>query len=253
MDIITSRDNPKIKYAVKIASDPGARRKENAFFASSSKAVLDIISAGFERKLIFATQEEYARHCRLLPRENVYIVSQPVADKLSEGKTDDGMYRVFAMKENTGTEDFFTGNLLVLQDVQDPGNMGAIMRTALAFGFDSVAVSAGCADVYSRKVIRSSMTASVKLNVMRISDAAEFAALLADKGYCTVAACLEGAQELGKRVIGRPAALFIGSEGQGLGRDVIAACEMRIKIPMSDRIESLNAAVSAAVLMWELR
>ncbi len=253
INLIESKDNPKVKTALKIATDTAYRRKNKVFFASTSKVVLDIIDAGFVHQAVFVLNTEYEKFSHRLPENNVYLVSQAVADKLSEGKTEDGVFAVFEMKDADENSIFTADRLLVLQDVQDPNNMGAIMRTALGFGYDNVVVSSKCADVFSRKVIRTSMTASVKLNVLKVADMVDFTHRLNEKGFTTVAACLEGAQELGTVPTNLPVALYIGNEGQGLSDDVIESCKLRLKIPMSERIESLNAAVSAAVLMWELR
>ena len=251
VNYIESKDNPKIKNALKIAADASARRKNRLFFAATGKVVMDILAAGFKAQAVFCLEAEYEKLAHRLGNENVYIVSPAVADKLSEGKTEDGVWALFEMKD-ADTDSIFTADrLLVLQDVQDPNNMGAILRTALAFGYDNVAVSTKCADVYSRKVIRTSMTASVKVNVYKVSDMVSFTQQLNEKGFTTVAACLEGAQPLGSVPVKAPFALYIGNEGNGLSENVIKACKLRLKIPMSDRIESLNAAVSAAVLMWE--
>ncbi|MBQ7816481.1 MAG: RNA methyltransferase, partial [Oscillospiraceae bacterium] len=136
---------------------------------------------------------------------------------------------------------------------QDPGNMGAIMRTALAFGYEDIVVSTKCADIYSPKVLRSSMTASVKLNVCKVADIPAFVRELSSKGFSTVATCLENSKELGSEKISLPVAVLIGNEGNGLSKETIEASTHRVKIPMSEQIESLNAAVSASVMMWELR
>ncbi len=253
VNYIESKDNQKIKNALKIANDASARRKNGMFFAATSKVVLDILADGFEAVSVFCLQEEYDRISDRLKDENVYIVTQAVAEKLSEGKTEDGVWALFRMKDADEESIFRADKLLVLEDVQDPTNIGAIMRTALAFGYENVAVSRKCADVYSRKVIRTSMTASVKLNVYKVDDMVQFTRTLNEKGFTTVATCLEGAQELGIVPVKLPLALYIGNEGNGMSREVIDECSLRVKIPMSDRIESLNAAVSAAVLMWELR
>ncbi|MBQ6849844.1 MAG: RNA methyltransferase [Oscillospiraceae bacterium] len=253
INLIESKDNPKIKNALKIANDASFRRKNGVFFAATSKVVLDIIDAGFAHQAVFVLAEEYGKFADRLPDKNVYTVSRPVADKLSEGKTEDGVWAVFEMKSADEDAIFAADKLLVLQDVQDPNNMGAIMRTALGFGYENVVVSSKCADVYSRKVIRTSMTASVKVNVLKVADMVAFTQKLNAKGFTTVAACLDGASDLGTVKTSLPVALYIGNEGQGLSRDVIENCKIRLKIPMRDRIESLNAAVSAAVLMWELR
>lgn len=253
INFIESKDNPKIKNALKIANDATYRRKNRLFFAATSKVVLDILDADFVHMAVFVLADEYEKFSARLPEKNVYMVSQAVADKLSEGKTEDGMWGVFEMKDADENAIFAADKLLVLQDVQDPNNMGAIMRTALGFGYENVVVSGKCADVYSRKVIRTSMTASVKLNVLKTNDMVAFTQKLNEKGFTTVAACLDGASDLGSVKTSLPVALYIGNEGQGLSDDVIENCRIRLKIPMSDRIESLNAAVSAAVLMWELR
>jgi len=253
INFIESKDNPKIKNALKIANDATYRRKNRLFFAATSKVVLDILDADFVHMAVFVLADEYEKFSARLPEKNVYSVSQAVADKLSEGKTEDGMWGVFEMKDADENAIFAADKLLVLQDVQDPNNMGAIMRTALGFGYENVVVSGKCADVYSRKVIRTSMTASVKLNVLKTNDMVAFTQKLNEKGFTTVAACLDGASDLGSVKTSLPVALYIGNEGQGLSDDVIENCRIRLKIPMSDRIESLNAAVSAAVLMWELR
>jgi len=253
INFIESKDNPKIKNALKIANDATYRRKNRLFFAATSKVVLDILDADFVHMAVFVLADEYEKFSARLPEKNLYSVSQAVADKLSEGKTEDGMWGVFEMKDADENAIFAADKLLVLQDVQDPNNMGAIMRTALGFGYENVVVSGKCADVYSRKVIRTSMTASVKLNVLKTNDMVAFTQKLNEKGFTTVAACLDGASDLGSVKTSLPVALYIGNEGQGLSDDVIENCRIRLKIPMSDRIESLNAAVSAAVLMWELR
>ena len=252
INLIESKDNPKIKLALKIANDASYRRKNKLFFASTSKVVIDIFDAGFECEMIFVLQSEYERVKSRLPQKNVFVITEAVSAKLSEGKTEDGIYGVFRMKD-TDEDSILSGDkILILEDVQDPGNMGAIMRTALAFGYENVVVTQKCADIYSRKVIRTSMTASVKLNVFKTADLVDFTQKLNEKGFTTSAACLEGAKELGSERIGLPVALYIGNEGNGLSDEVIKVCKMRVKIPMSEKIESLNAAVSAAVLMWEL-
>lgn len=253
LNYIESRDNAKIKNAVKISQDAKYRRENGVFFASTRKVVCDIIDAGFEAVAVFALESEYEKIKSYTADIPVYVVSRQVCEKLSESKTEDGVFGVFKTKPVDRDKIFSADRLLVLQDIQDPNNMGAILRTALGFGYDNVVVSDKCRDIYSRKVIRTSMTASVKVNVLRTADLISLTESLRQKGFTTVAACLEGASELGKVKTKLPVALYIGNEGNGLSKDVVSACDIRLKIPMSDRIESLNRAVSRAVLMWELR
>ena len=253
LNTIESKDNPKIKYAQKLAKDAKLRSESGTFFASTPKVVMDILAAGFEAESLFFTQQEYEKYAEKLNGQPVYIISEAVNSKMSEDKTSQGVFGIFKMKNASLVKIFAADKLILLEDIQDPGNMGAIMRTALAFGYENIVVSAKCADIYSPKVLRSSMTASVKLNVYKAADIPALVAELGAKGFSTVATCLENSKELGSEKISLPVAVLIGNEGNGLSADTIAASTHKVKIPMSDKIESLNAAVSAGVMMWELR
>lgn len=253
VNTIQSKDNPKIKYAQKLAKDGRFRAETGLFFATTPKVVMDILRAGFAAESLFFVQQEYDRFAQELAAENVYIISDAVSEKLSEDKTSPGVYGVFKMKQPDLDRIYSCKKLIVLEDIQDPGNIGAIMRTALAFGYNDIVVSSKCADIYSPKVLRSSMTASVKLNVCKIDDIPQLVRQLSAKGFSTVATCLENSRELGSEKIGLPVAVLIGNEGNGLCWQTIDASTHRVKIPMSQQIESLNAAVSAGVMMWELR
>jgi len=253
LNIIESKDNAKIKNAVKLAKDAKLRGESGVFFASTPKVVMDILAAGFVAESLFFTKEEYEKYCDKLSGHNVYIISDAVNQKLSEDKTSQGVFGIFKMKNADIGKIFTADKLIILEDIQDPGNMGAIMRTALAFGYENIVVSTKCADIYSPKVLRSSMTASVKLNVYKADNISVLVKELGAKGFSTVATCLENSRELGSEKIPLPVAVLIGNEGNGLSADTIAASTHRVKIPMSDKIESLNAAVSAGVMMWELR
>ncbi len=252
MNIIQSKDNPKIKYAIKLAKEAKFRQEEKLFFAQGVKIVMDLIDYGFIPHSIFINYDEYDIYKNKLNENNTYIITNPVDEKLNQEKTSQGVYAIFKMKKHNTNEVFSKDKLLVLQDVQDPQNLGAIMRSALAFGYKDVVVSDKCADIYSQKVLKSSMTASVKLNVYKVNDILLLTRDLNTKGYTTIASCLEGAEDLKKAVIKPPFALYIGNEGNGLSKEIITTCTKKIKIQMSDEIQSLNAAVSAAILMWEI-
>ncbi len=253
LNVIQSKDNPRIKNAVKLSKDAKFRTETGLFFASTPKVVMDILNAGFIAESLFFMQDEYDMYENELEGQPVYIITDAVNQKLSEDKTSQGVFGVFKMKKTDINKIFSADKLIVLEDIQDPGNMGAIMRTALAFGYENIVTSFKCADIYSPKVLRSSMTASVKLNVYKVKDIPQLVRDLSAKGVSTVATCLENSTELGKEKIPLPVAVLIGNEGNGLSEDTINASRYKVKIPMSEQIESLNAAVSAGVMMWELR
>lgn len=253
INVIQSKDNPRIKNAVKLSKDAKFRAETGLFFASTPKVVMDILNAGFVAESLFFMQDEYDVYENQLANQPVYIITDVVNQKLSEDKTSQGVFGVFKMKKPDINKIFSAKRLIVLEDIQDPGNMGAIMRTALAFGYENIVTSFKCADIYSPKVLRSSMTASVKLNVYKVKDIPQLVEDLSKQGFSTVATCLENSKELGSEKIQLPVAVLIGNEGNGLSEDTIKASRYKVKIPMSEQIESLNAAVSAGVMMWELR
>ena len=130
--------------------------------------------------------------------------------------------------------------VIVLEGVQDPGNVGTVIRTANALGMDAVVLTGACADLYGPKTVRAAMGALFRQPVLRANGLKLYGAALTDT-----------AQDL-RRVPLTPAAVAIGSEGRGLSAELLAQCDGQIIIPMQPGAESLNAAVAAAVVMWEI-
>ena len=141
---------------------------------------------------------------------------------------------------------------LALEEVQDPANVGAVLRSAAAFGFAGVLLTPGCADPFSAKAMRASMGAAFKLPLYQTDDLPAALRRFAQGGAAAVAAALRGAVDLRSyHYDGGGLVLAIGNEGNGLSEAVIDACTAVVKIPICT-MESLNAAAAAAVLMWEL-
>ena len=138
---------------------------------------------------------------------------------------------------------------LVLDGLQDPGNLGTILRTADAFEADGLFLLPGCADPWSPKTVRAAMGALFRRPVWQ-TERAELQAVLSRAGIPLIGAAL-GENTLDVRALPTPAALAVGSEGRGLSPETLSLCQGTVRIPMSPRCESLNAAVAAAVLLWE--
>ena len=193
LNIIESKDNAKIKNAQKLAKDAKLRSETGVFFASTPKVVMDVLAAGFEAESLFFTKEEYEKYSAKVADQKVYIISEAVNQKLSEDKTSQGVFGIFKMKTADVDKIFAADRLIILEDIQDPGNMGAIMRTALAFGYEDIVVSTKCADIYSPKVLRSSMTAVLGTGCF-YRGIKTLGLLLQHPGifliYCTVLHCL---------------------------------------------------------------
>ena len=213
---ITSRANAKIKYACRLPQSAAFRRSEGRFLAEGRKLCPEL-ARGAELETLFYT-ETAAEKCpelETLPGEH-YLVEDHVADKLADVGTHQGVFGVFRTPEHTLEEARTGGRYLALERVQDPGNVGTLLRSAAAFGFDGVLLSDGCASVWAPKTLRASMGAAEPRY---------------PGGVCVV----------------------IGSEGQGLTEETIRSCEGTVRIPMTDRVESLNAGIAGSILLWHFR
>lgn len=145
------------------------------------------------------------------------------------------------------------GRFLVLEDVRDPGNLGTILRTAEAFGADGLLLSSGCCELYSPKVLRGSMGGALRLPVAFVPDLPEAITRWNGQGFRTIACVADvAATPLPETQLGDGCLLFIGNEANGLTPLTRAACAERMTIPMKGRAESLNAAVAACIVLWEL-
>lgn len=141
--------------------------------------------------------------------------------------------------------------LLVLDNLQDPGNMGTIIRTAEAAGVTGILMSADCVDIYNPKTIRSTMGSVYRMPLWYVKNICEAVKELKRLGVRTYAAHLEGKKSYDEEAYREAAAFLIGNEGNGLRREVAELADVYIRIPMEGRVESLNAAIAAAVLMFE--
>ena len=140
---------------------------------------------------------------------------------------------------------------LVLEDLQDPGNMGTIFRTAEGAGVDGIFMSTNCVDIYNPKVIRSTMGSVYRVPFVYVEDLPAVLDSLKDYGITAYAAHLEGKNRYDQECYRKGTAFLIGNEGNGLREEVAERADIRIRIPMEGQVESLNAAIAAAVLMFE--
>ena len=143
-------------------------------------------------------------------------------------------------------------HLLVLDNIQDPGNLGTIFRTAEAAGVTGVFLSRDCADIYNPKTVRSTMGAIYRQPFVYVEDLPGTIARMKEKGICVFAAHLQGERSYDREDYRKKTAFLVGNEGNGLRREVEEMADVRVRIPMAGRAESLNAAIAAGVLMFEV-
>ena len=255
MEKITSRENAKIKYACRLSSSAAFRRSEGRFLAEGRKLCPEL-ARGAELETLFCTEAalEKCPELAALPGEH-FVVEDHVADKLADVGTHQGVFGVFRTPVHTLEEVTAGGRYLALERVQDPGNVGTLLRSAAAFGFDAVLLSDGCASPFAPKTLRASMGAAVRIPVIEAGSMPETVAALRAKKITCLAAALYHSEPLSAASACYPdgVCVVIGSEGQGLTDATIAACNAAVRIPMTDRVESLNAGIAGSILLWHFR
>ena len=254
MEKITSRENAKVKYACRLASSGAFRRAEGRFLAEGRKLCPELCR-GAELETLFCTEAALEKCPELsgLPGEH-YLVEDHVADKLADVGTHQGVFGVFRTPVHTLEEVKRGGRYLALERVQDPGNVGTLLRSAAAFGFDGVLLSDGCASVFAPKTLRASMGAAVRIPVIEAGKMPETIARLRALGITCLAAALYQSQPLSAAASSCPdgVCVVIGSEGQGISGSVRAAATHHLALPMRGGAESLNAAVAAGIMIYEM-
>lgn len=231
--IITSLDNPKIKYLASLSK--AKERKQEQKFIVEGKHLVD--EAKKQNVLIEAYSIE--------EKEGYIQVSPSVMKKISNTNTlvsEIGLCKMLDKKE-------LSNKLLLLDGVQDPGNMGALIRSAKAFGFDTIVLGNGCVDIYNDKVIRSSQGAIFKLNFIN-AYLPDFIKSL--KEYSVYGTNVVHGISLENVKKSQKMAIVLGNEGNGISKEVFDVIEKNIYIPM-DNTESLNVSVAAGIIMYSLK
>lgn len=252
-DLISSRENPKIKYACSLRDSEKQRAADGLFFAEGPKLCLELAKSCTPRTA-YATEAALAKTPALAALHPV-PVAPSVAEKLAGTKSSQDVFVLFETPRPDPAVLTTARRLLALEGVQDPGNVGTLIRSAAAFGFDGVILSEGCASPYAPKTLRASMGAAVRVPVIETGPLPPALARLRQLGIRCLAAALEHSEPLGPVPAAHPGGVcvVVGSEGQGLEGDTIAACDAAVRIPMTDRVESLNAGIAGSILLWHFR
>lgn len=253
--MITSTGNAKVKQLVQWQKKRKARDADKVFLAEGVRMaaeapkgqVLEVyVSESFyEKKLKELQLEAWGR--------KLVVLTDSVFAHVSDTKTPQGILTVMRQPEY-GLEDILGGDrplLVVLDNLQDPGNMGTILRAGEAAGVTGMIMSSGCVDIYNPKVIRSTMGSIYRIPFLYTDDLPKVFAGFEKKKIRSFAAHLEGEQSYDRENYAGGTAFLIGNEGNGLRGEVAQAADIYVRIPMCGEVESLNAAVAASVLMFE--
>ncbi len=249
-DIITSVSNHKIKNLAKCLKQVKERRKQDIFIVEGVRMFSEI-----PRNLLletYVTEEFYEMHKGLFDGISYEFVSPHVLDGITDTRTPQGVVCMvkclhYTLKEVCGGA---IPLIMALENIQDPGNLGTILRTAEGAGVTGILLSRETVDVYNPKVVRSTMGSIFRIPFLYVENMVEIIRDLQDQGYVGYSAHLQG-KNFYDFDYTKPTIFCIGNEGNGLSKELSEATNSKILIPMAGKVESLNAATASTVLMYE--
>ncbi|MBR6954524.1 MAG: RNA methyltransferase [Clostridia bacterium] len=246
MERLTSLKNPQVQLWRSL-KDRKARREHGLFLVEGRKSVEEALSSGFPAEALLL-REDTAEQGALPENVKKYLLPEHVMAAVCDTRTPQGIAAVMRHREIP-----VEGRRLVALDgVQDPGNVGTIIRTADAAGLDGVLLSPDCADPYSPKVLRATMGSVFHIPVAVVEDLPGALTELKAKGLPVISSQLDGTPFHAWKEAKDGFVLVIGSEGNGVSPAVRALATVRLRLPMRGRAESLNAAVAAGIMMYQL-
>lgn len=251
MEIIRSKDNPKVKYLSSI-SDRRKASREHVIFLEGKRLVSDAVGSGIEPLMLVYSEEGYRSIGCVAGGGDIIVLSDSIFAKVANTVNPQGIIMVAKEPDHEGEIPFEGPDSLyvVLENLQDPGNMGTIIRLADAMGFTAVILLGNNVDIYNEKVIRASMGSVFHIPAVK-TDLAGLKAFLEDNKVTSYAMHLKG-ELLDESRLSLPAAYFIGNEGSGLTVEASELSDKMLKIPMKGKAESLNAASAASIIGYEL-
>ena len=235
---IDSLNNDKVKYWSKLY-DKKFRDQENKFLIEGDRLVSEALTNGILLEVITTVDANYP--------VDTYLVNDAIMSKISNQKS---IPKVIGVCKKI-IEQPITGKILILDQIQDPGNLGTIIRSAVAFNFNNIILTNNCVDLYNEKVIRSSEGMIFKLNIKRQS-LEETVSFLKESNYQVIGTDVNNGSLIRDIKLNDNIAVIIGNEGNGMSTELKSICNDFIYIPIADSCESLNAGVAASIIMYEV-
>lgn len=235
---ITSLNNQKVAYWAKLKMKK-YRDVEHEFIVETDHLVKEALAKGIVKEIITTEERNYGD----VP---TFEVTENIMERITSMTTPPKVMAVCAYL----MPDDIKGNVLMLDRIQDPGNLGTMIRSAIAFGFETIIISNDTVDMYNDKVIRSSEGMIFNINIIK-GDIPEMIELLKKKGYMIIGTDVKRGKSI-KTYKNKKCAYLIGNEGKGLSLEIKELCDGFIYIPMEKSCESLNAAVAASIIMYEV-
>ena len=239
--LITSLNNEHIKQLIKL-KDKKYRDESGLFLVDTKHLVMEAYKAGLLKELILHKDELYPLDI------NITYVTNDILKKISQTTTPS---RVMGLVGKKMEEDVIGERVLILDNIQDPGNLGTIIRSAVAFNIDTIVLSNDTVDLYNPKVVRASQGMIFHINIIR-RNIHKIIPELKSNGYKIVGTKVTNGHDVKEASIYSHFALIIGNEGHGISKDIDELCDEYLYIKMNEKCESLNASIAASIIMYEI-
>lgn len=252
--MISSTSNPQVKRLAQLQKKSKVRNEEKVFIVEGIRMFAEVPKNRVEK--VYISESLYNKKKQELDLQGmpVEILSDNVFQYVSDTKTPQGIMCIVKQVQYNIEELLRIRNphFMVLDNLQDPGNLGTIVRTAEGAGVDAIFLSKESVDIFNPKTIRSTMGSIYRMPVIYVDDLLELLDTFKEKGIKSYAAHLEGKNSYDQETYQDGTAILIGNEGNGLRDEVSKKADIWVQIPMKGQVESLNAAIAASVLMFEV-
>ena len=260
MKFVKARDNNTLKHIHKLVKQKKYRSKCQQFIAEGLRTCQDVLISNLRADIFLCSEDFYTRNLELSSRlegiaDESICVPNSIFNVLSDTKTPQGVLLVMkTLDKNSDIDKIdYNGKFLLLDNMQNPDNISTVLRSADAFAVKGVFITKDSCDVYSPKVVRGSMGAIFRVPFYMINSASDFLNnTYATKGISFAACLSDKAESISDVKFPENSLVAIGNEANGLDHSTITACDRQIIIPMSGKIDSLNAGVAASIIMWEM-
>ena len=258
--VVTSKDNQWVKEWRGLCDSAKKRRESGLFAIEGARLCGDALRSGVSIRTVLYTAAAMAIYADVVEpliavADTAVEISPELSRHMGDTTNPQGVFCIAKTLDNSLIIDKINiiGIYSALEDIQDPGNLGTIIRTAEALGLSGLFLSDGCCDVYNPKVLRSSMGGVFRMPLMRVGDLSETIADLQGKGLTAYACVVDAnATHITDVKLGGGSIAVIGNEGNGLKQKTVESCHSAITIPMDGRAESLNASMAAGIILWEM-
>ncbi|MDE5977249.1 MAG: RNA methyltransferase [Turicibacter sp.] len=247
--LIESNNNTKVKKWTKLKQKK-YRYQSKEFIVEGEHLVLEAMTSNVVKEIL--VKEGSTIHLNPVFQEKnipIYLLKEQLFMQIASTETPQPIMAICEMKAKAIES---SNRLLLLDRVQDPGNLGALLRSAVAFGFDGVVLGEGCVDVYNEKVIRSTQGAIFKIP-MEVHSLKEYISVLKENQVKVYGTSLENGKPLGEFEVSDQMAFILGNEGQGVDPELLLLTDKNIFIEMTQNIESLNVSIAGSIIMYQFR